>query len=120
MSLVGVIASFATGTYTVSRPATGSYVDGRWQAGAPSTFDITASIQPARGRELAILGEGQHGPEIRVCYTTSDLRATPGGCDVVTIDGERWNVVRVERWQAFGGDASGNHWRAYLARNERP
>ena len=115
MSLTGVIARFKTGDYTVTRSANGTYVNGRLVAGAPSTFSIEASIQPVTGRELQALPEAYHGEEVKVIYTVTELLAAPTP-DVVTIDGEAWEVFKCQRWQAFGG----THYRAHAARSETP
>lgn len=114
MSLTGAIASFSTGTYTVTRTAAGSSTLGRYTAGATSTFDIVASVQPVTGRDLLAMPEGLRADETRIVYTTTELRALTAAsdADVVAIDGEVWGVVQVERWQAFGG----THYRALAAR----
>lgn len=118
MALVDVIASFATGTYSVTRTAAGAYTVGRYAAGGTSTFSIEASVQPVTGRDLKKVPEGHHADELRIVYTTTELRTRAPGSepDVVTIDSEPWHVVRFERWQAFGG----THFRAWCARRVTP
>jgi hypothetical protein len=121
MALTGVISRFSTGTYTVTRTAAGSYTTGRYAAGAPSTFAITASVQPVQGRDLQSVPEAQRGEEVKVLWTTTELRTRGAGePDSVSIDGEAWRVVRVKRWQAFGGDGSGDHYEVYVARVVQP
>lgn len=112
MSLQDVIASFGTGSYTVTRTAA-STTDGhgRMVAGSTSTFVVLASIQPASGRELQTMPEGLYNEDIRIAYTTAELKVGPRP-DVVTIDGEAWAAFRVQRWQAFGG----THYKTYLSR----
>jgi hypothetical protein len=118
MSLTGVIAGFASGTYTVTRTAAGTLTTGRYTAGATSSFSIVATIQPMTGRNLKILPEGQHAEETMVVYTTTELRArTPASePDVFTFDGEAWKVVNVKRWQAFGD----THYVATIGRTVTP
>jgi hypothetical protein len=118
MSLRGVIARFASGQYTVTRHAAESYVDGLLVAGSTSTFSITASVQPVTGRELQTLPEAQHGREVRVVFTTAELRTRQAGNapDTIEIDGETWAVERQEGWNAFGG----YHSRAFITRMEIP
>ncbi len=51
------------------------------------------------------LPEGRRGDETRVLYTATELRLGATGSidpDVVTIDGEPWEVVKIDRWQHFG------------------
>jgi hypothetical protein len=114
MSPIGAIASLSTGTYTVTRRAVGAYSDGRWTPGGTSSFSIIASIQPVSGRLLLALPENERTEEQRVVYTITELRTRIGAADpdVVTIDGDAWEVSRVDRWQAFGAV----HYRAFVAR----
>lgn len=119
MALRSVIDSLATGTYQVSRTAAGVYdANGRYTAGAVTSLDIIASVQPVGGRKLMDLPEGQRGDEIRVVYTRTELfsRAPGRDPDRVSIDGAAWTCVRVERWQSFGD----SHCKAYVARTELP
>jgi hypothetical protein len=125
MGLRGAIASLATGTYTVQRREAGSYTLGRYTPGALSTFSIVASVQPVSGRELKDLPEGQHGDELRLVLTTTELRTRfPGQPDAseygvpgndpdhIILDGEPWRIVHVERWQSFGEV----HYECFVAR----
>lgn len=109
--LTGVIARFATGTYTRTRTAAGATVDGRYTEGATATASVVGSLQPPTGQDLKSLPEGRHADGTLVFYTTSALLVTPIP-DRLTIDGEQWEVFRVERWQAFGD----THYRAWLSR----
>jgi hypothetical protein len=103
VSVTDSILSFLTGTYAVTRAATGSYSGGRYSAGSTTTFNIDAVIQPATGRVLDSLPEAQRGGEVRSIWTLTELRTrTPSSApDVVTIDGEAWVVTTVKRWESF-------------------
>jgi len=83
-----------------------------------STFSIVASVQPVTGRELKDVPEGQRGDEVRVIYTQTELHMRKAGFqpDVVTLDGEPYEVYKVERFDAFGD----THYRAYAARTKSP
>jgi hypothetical protein len=118
MGLLGVIGRFETGTYTVTRTAQGVYTNGRYTPGATTTFPIVASIQPVTGRDLQLLPEGQHASESRIVYTTTELRsrATANDPDTIAIDGEAWDVISFERWEAFGD----THWRGIAGRRPAP
>lgn len=122
MSLVDVIASFKTGDYTVTRTPKGATTLGRYTAGSPSTFSIAASIQPVAGRELQALPEAQHGEEVRVIYTTTELKTRDPGFepDTIEIDSEDWTIFRFERWQAFGAANDAQHFRAFASRKVIP
>ena len=109
MSLRDSITSLASGTYTVTRTEAGTRVGnfGRYTAGATSTFEMVASIQPATGRQLRDLPEGQRGDETIAIYTTADLRGRMPGSpgnepDVITYRGELWTVTQVKVWESFG------------------
>lgn len=121
MSLLDSITAFLTpgSPYTVTRKAAGAYSTGYYAPGATTTFAIAASVQPVTGRDLRSLPEGQHAEESRVIYTATELRTrTPTTePDVITIDGDPWEVTRVERWE-FGTDTT--HYRAYASRQVIP
>jgi hypothetical protein len=118
VSLNDVISDFATGTYTVTRTAAGAYTRGRYTAGSSTTFVLDACVQPLQGRELDSLQEGELTEEIRVIYSATELKTrTPDyEPDRISIDGESWTVIRVQRWQHWGED----HWRVFAAREKRP
>lgn len=122
MSLNGVIGVFATGTYTVTRTVTGTYTAGRYTDGATGTFDITASVQPVSGRDLQFVAEGEHGNEVKVVYTSTPLftRTPTTSPDKVAIDGETYEVFRVEKWQHFGISTNEDHFRVFVSRLTLP
>jgi hypothetical protein len=101
VSILGSIASLATGSYTRTRYAAGTTTDGVYTPGSTSTASIVASVQPVRGEELHALPEGRHADQSRVVYSESELRAAPIP-DRVTIDGAEFEVFKAERWDAFG------------------
>lgn len=105
MSVAGAISSFFTGTYTVGRYGSGSYADGVFVPGSPTTLSIGASVQEARGRELERLPEGLNGKRLLVVYTKTALRTRQSGAqpDVIAIGGENYQVELVEDWSALGG-----------------
>lgn len=111
MSLNAVI--FPTGTYTVTRTAAGTYTNGKYTAGAASTFPIVADVQPVSGELLRDLPEGRRAEETRVLFTLTELRALKPttDSDVVAIDGESWRVFKVERFRIFA-----NRYRAWVER----
>lgn len=98
MDLSGVISALGTGSYTVTRPTASSYTNGRLNAPSTSTFVINASVQPASGRDLQRLPEGQRSSEIKSIFTMTELRLT----DVVTIGSSTYQVQHVERWADSG------------------
>ena len=121
MALIGAIASFATGTYTVNRRAVGALDgEGIYVPASPSTFSIEASIQPVTGRDLKAMPDGRHAEELRVVYTITELVTvdpTHGIGDVITYKSEAWEVVKAEIWPDLNG---GEFCRAYIARQVVP
>jgi len=101
MDTAGVIASFLTGTYTVTRTADDTMTHGRATAGSSSTLTIKASVQPAKGDDLLLLAEGRRATETRVVYTTTELGVGigPNKADRLSIDGVDWQVQHVESWR---------------------
>lgn len=119
MSLLGVITTFATGTYTVTRTAAGAFAQGRYTPGAASTFAVVACVQPPTGRKLEPVAEGQRGEETRTMFSPVALvtRAPGQEPDVVTVDGEPWTVIEVQHWRSRRGH---QHWRCQIARKVQP
>lgn len=100
---MGLIDRFGA-TYSVRRRDPGSYVDGNWvPAGSYTDFDIVASIQPIKGRELELLPMGQRTTEAVTIYTKSGLRPTIEKQDVkgdlVSYKGRQYEVHKVEEWE---------------------
>lgn len=107
--LGGAINRLATGTFTITRPAASSYVNGRAASGAPSTFQIVAVLVPLTGRELMSLPEGERSKE-RIAFLTrsQEIRTTSAGgatSDVITYKGVAYEIEKVETWDA------GEYWR---------
>jgi hypothetical protein len=98
VSVTGAISSFATGTYTRTRYAAGTIADGVKTRGAGATATITASVQPLSGQDLQALPEGRRTDEVKAVFTTSELLTR----DRLSIDGEVFEVDKVEPWPAFG------------------
>jgi hypothetical protein len=114
VDVADLIDSFGTGTYTVTRRPAPTLVNGRAVPGVPATFDITASVQPASGRDLLRLPEGQRSIETCVLFTATQLLVAVEGSgnisDVVEIDGRKWEIQNVARWDN-PANASAPYWK---------
>jgi len=103
VNVAGLIASFSTGTYTVTRTARGSTVRGKIGAGSTSTVTITASVTPAKPMDLMRLPEGRRTTDTVRLITTTELYNGGQGsayeADTVSIDGESWEVNLADRWK---------------------
>jgi hypothetical protein len=114
MELSGVLDSFATGTYTVTRrtvAGTGYDSSGVKTAPTTATFSISGLFHPAAGRDLQRLPEGMRTREVRVLLTPTLLRGAGGGFepDLITADGDTWEVSMVERYAEIA-----NYWRVIV------
>ena len=66
---------FNTHILTVTRKSAGSYINGKWVPGAPSTFPIQTSWQPATGKDLEVLEEGKRQSVIFKAYPVEEMLA---------------------------------------------
>ena len=104
MSLNGAIEDHKTGDYTVSRRAAGHYVKGKWVGiGSPSTFSISASVQPVVG-DLVDVPEGQSVNDVKVLFTETYLHSRTAGeePDEIEIDGANYYIWSVKKWDHWG------------------
>lgn len=120
MDLASLIESFATGTYTVTRRARAAqpFVRGIAQSTTNSTVTIRGSVQPASGKDLLRLPEGRRVVETRTLFTTTKLYTGGQGAtheaDLVTIDGDSWEVQHVESWVQAAAGGTGTAYRCLL------
>lgn len=119
MGLTGVIDTFKTGTFAVTRTVAATYdTNGRVVAGSTSVVNVDASIRPLSGRDLRVLPEGHHASNLRILYSKVDIftRTPANDPDVVLVDGENWEVLTVETYGFFDG----GHIKATIARITTP
>lgn len=105
IDLSDAVAELASGSYTVRR-YTQAIVGGRAQRTETGTLTIVGSVQPATGRDVALLPQGYEVSEALTLFSSTELRTADGAAqlpDVVEVDGRRFTVQRVERWDALGG-----------------
>ena len=99
---------------------TGSLVDGYWVTSSEAEIAITASIQPATGKDLQNLEQGRRNGAVYAIFTDTAIQlseqavgATPATkADQLVISGIRHEAVHVEAWQ----NGVINHYRALFAR----
>jgi hypothetical protein len=97
--------------FTVTRqPAAAIGSDGRASLGTPSTFTVNGLAHPMDGDDLERLPEGLRTRELQVFYTPTRLQSEPDP-DVINIDGELYEVQRVQSWAS-----TGNFFRCIVAR----
>ena len=112
MSLLDSITFLATGTYTVTRRGVGTVVDSIYVPNpTTSTFDIVASVQPARGlprvtggRDMLSDEQNQHVVEVLALWTLTELfeRTPTNDPDEIAIGSKTYTVIRTERWDLSG------------------
>ena len=118
-----LIDNFLTGTYSVSRSLPGSYVKGIWQSGGSSTVTVKGSLQPMSMREIKLAGEeGERLTDMFKFYSDTDLSLIDQGtltpADVITINGETYKVIGIEKWQ--GTLVGLPHYKHMLKREPQP
>ena len=105
------------GATTLYRLSSGGYVDGTWVESAETEIAITASIQPATGKDLQNLPEGRRQGVVYAVYTSAAIQTAVQGAagtkaDQLVIGGVRYEAMHVEPWQ----NNVINHYRALFAR----
>ena len=109
-----MISRFAK-PYTVTKRANGSYVDGVYVQGAPSTVQVMLDIQPisaTTAQMVESLPEGRRTREARAAYAPlnsgikvlSAIDGAPG--DLVAVDGQMWMFVAEAHFGTLGGRTS--------------
>lgn len=95
--------------HTVIRHDATTTTDGVADPATGSSFTVRGSMQPFSPREMALLPELQRTRARSYLYTrhtsrllvSSEVDRVKGDL-VVDPDGQRWEVVGVERWTTFG------------------
>lgn len=95
--MISPIGKFKTGSYSVSRHASGSYVDGRYVAGVLETLTVEGSMQPLSGRNIEMVEEGERITDYFTFWSDKRLSlastVTLGRSDVITINNETYKCV---------------------------
>lgn len=102
--MADVVDSFATDTYVVTRRSPSTYTNGRLDAPVNTLLSIDASVQPAMGRDLQRLPEGNRTMEVRAIYTTAELftQGPNQDPDIIAIEGYAYEVQTVEQFGMVG------------------
>jgi hypothetical protein len=94
----------------VTRTSPGNYDTGLWGDGTQESFDIKASVQGADNEVLQTLPEGYRTKKVYVLYTSTELKTAQVDQatvpDVVTIDDEDYNVIKVTKHTNIKGYAT--------------
>ena len=76
------------------------------QTSSTATLSIVAVIWPADGDDLQKLPEGRRSHETRNVITATKLligdEDADNEADLLTVDGESWEVEHVDYWQGLG------------------
>ncbi len=86
----------------VIRKGDGSYQNFKWVDGELQNLEIEASVQPTPADVLLTLPEGFRTKSTYTLYTDTKLRTAEvdkNNPDIVVIDSERYQVVRIAAWQ---------------------
>lgn len=123
MSLGDSLDSLVTNTVTLNRRAKGTYVKGVYVLGVLTVIPgITMVVQPAYnlnrvvgGADLSAKADNQKAADVRVCYTSTELKTISDTTDpdvITDLESSSWTVTRVERWE-LSGDV---HYRCILSK----
>lgn len=105
---MSLIDRFLTTTYTITRNTSGQYKGGFYVPGPTQTMKMDGSLQPTSARELKLPEEGNRLRQYWKFYSdqpllTNDTKSLANS-DIVTIDGETYKVMNVEKYQGIGVD----------------
>lgn len=104
MSLNQAIDDNETGTYTVTRAASGTWVRGRYVRESPSTFPVSGSLQAQDGLTIHDSPAGQYALELKLFLTETELRtrSTTNDPDFMTDGVDTWRIEQVGKVQHWG------------------
>jgi hypothetical protein len=116
-----MISALFTEKVCVIREGKGEYRKGKWESGDAEEFEINCSMQPLTGDDLKKPEDGERTSEQYNLFCTTELKpaadSTTG--DIVSYNGKKFEVIRVERWAGLIP-----HFKcvvqSLLAREERP
>lgn len=92
-----IIPRFGAPGFAVSRASAGSTINGRYTPGTPTTFSITASVQPGDKTRTG----SRHTEDATATYTVFTATALLLG-DILTVGGSEYEVFRLETWELRG------------------
>lgn len=96
------IFSLQSHMVTLRRFDVGSYVNGKYVAGAANDISLTCSLQPMEGNETKILPEGVRESQTMKMYTVEEIRTSnqeaKTKADEIIIDGLEFEVYEVQKW----------------------
>ena len=86
---------------TINRPGPTTYPNGRGVDGPATQTQITASVQPASGRDLLRLPEGQRTREALLVLSKGEMQLR----DTFDLNGSTYEVGHVKPWGGAFYDA---------------
>lgn len=87
-------------SFVVKVAATGTWSNGIFTPGTPTTTNILASIQPLKPEDIQQLPEGRRNSKLFWIFTDTKLNdVTTKNPDKVVINGEDYEVDKIEAWQ---------------------
>lgn len=88
-------------TLRIFRFESGEYQDGVWVEGGKNELFKSYSVQPTASQELELLPEGRNAEGSFTLFGDFPLKVSGADTnpDIVEIDGEPYEVLRVDIWQ---------------------
>ena len=103
---------------TLRRYGAQANVGGRQSLGSYTDTTIRASVQPATGRDLQALPEGERQRDVVIAYCLSEVRVadprTLASSDRLIIGGVTYLAYQVQDWPRVGSVP--RHWRTVCVR----
>lgn len=91
---------------SVSRTASGGYINGLFVQGPVSKFVTLASVQQPNPKELQIVDKGERAKSLLTFRSLKQLRALDDRknviADVVTYDGGQYKIIAEGNWRVYG------------------
>ena len=104
---------FRTKPVTLNRISGGVYTNGMWVEGSPTTSTVMCSVQPMTDHDMQMLPSGRRESKAYVVFTDTELfEVGTQNPDLVTIDGETFEVVRSAPWR----NNIINHYKYYVVK----
>ncbi len=84
-------------TITIKRRASGVHRDGHYRKGDMTTYSVSVNVQPAVGRDLLQVPEGDRTREHKKIYSKFEIKIN----DIIIRYGIKYEVQTVSDWKNF-------------------
>lgn len=89
--------------FNVTRKAAGAHVNGKWVAGADTTYELRGNLQPLTDKEMLTLPEGRRGSSAFKIFSDIPMQyanvQTHTNSDTLLINGVLHECIASNPWQ---------------------